>query len=114
VFYTPSVTNTPRTVEHDVDEVWAAVTGLAVRETWDGDASAAEERPLPDLVVVDEADRLKTASLNSYFNRPSCAGWDKHGHALVDIAELADVDRNFVWIQNVDVLQTVVQTMQRR
>jgi AAA domain len=64
VLYTPGVTNTPRTVERDVDTLWAAVIGLAVRTTWYGQDQQAGTRPqAPSLVIVDEADRLKTASL---------------------------------------------------
>ena len=46
-----------------MDEVWAAVTGLAVRKTWQEDVATAQKRKVPDLLIVDEADRLKTASL---------------------------------------------------
>ena len=63
VLYTPGVTNTPRTVEHAVGNLWGTVGGLGARATWYGDPNAAVMRQLPDLLVVDEADRLKTASL---------------------------------------------------
>jgi len=61
VLYTPGVTNTPRIIERDVDAIWAAVFGLATRLH-----HRSEQHPRPDppaLVIVDEADRLKTAGL---------------------------------------------------
>jgi len=64
VLYTPGVTNTPRTVAREVDSLWAAVIGVAVRATWHANEHTAGARPPPpDLLIVDEADRLKTASL---------------------------------------------------
>ena len=63
VLYTPGVTNTPRTVEHAVGNLWGTVDGLGARATWYGDPDAAVVRQPPDLLLVDEADRLKTASL---------------------------------------------------
>jgi DNA transposition AAA+ family ATPase len=63
VLYTPSVSNTPRSVEHAVGSLWGAVQSLSARATWDGDPTAPALRRPPDLLVVDEADRLKTASL---------------------------------------------------
>ena len=56
-------TNTPRTVEHAVSNLWGIVDGLGARATWYGDPNAAVVRQPPDLLLVDEADRLKTASL---------------------------------------------------
>ena len=63
VLYTPGVTNTPRSVEHAVGNLWGTVDGLGARATWYGDPNAAVMWQPPDLLVVDEADRLKTASL---------------------------------------------------
>ena len=63
VLFTPGVTNTPRTVEHAVSNLWETVDGLGARATWYGDPNAAVVRQPPDLLLVDEADRLKTASL---------------------------------------------------
>jgi DNA transposition AAA+ family ATPase len=63
VLYTPGVTNTPRTVEHAVSNLWGTVGGLAARATLYGDPDAAVMRQPPELLLVDEADRLKTASL---------------------------------------------------
>jgi DNA transposition AAA+ family ATPase len=63
VLYTPGVTNTPRTVENAVGNLWGTVDGLGARATWYGDPNATVMRQPPDLLVVDEADRLKTASL---------------------------------------------------
>ena len=58
------MTNTPRTVAREVDSLWAAVIGVAVRATWHANEHTAGSRPPPpDLLIVDEADRLKTASL---------------------------------------------------
>jgi DNA transposition AAA+ family ATPase len=62
VLYTPGVTNTPRSVDQAVGNLWGTVQGLNTRATWYGDPTAATRQP-PDLLVVDEADRLKTASL---------------------------------------------------
>src|SRR3712207_8830826 len=47
VLYTPGVTNTPRTVQRDVDHLWAAVVGVAVRSTWHADLPT-NPRPQPD------------------------------------------------------------------
>src|SRR6266852_1598719 len=63
VLYTPGVTNTPRSVEHAVGNLWGTVDGLAARATLYSDPDAAVVRQPPDLLLVDEADRLKTASL---------------------------------------------------
>lgn len=65
VLYTPGVTNTPRTVERELDQLWAAVVGVGVRTAWQAKLNpVAPSRPEPpSLVIVDEADRLKTASL---------------------------------------------------
>jgi DNA transposition AAA+ family ATPase len=63
VLFTPGVTNTPRTVEHAVSNLWGTVDGLGARATWYGDPDTVVARQSPDLLVVDEADRLKTASL---------------------------------------------------
>jgi len=63
VLFTPGVTNTPRTVEHAVGNLWGTIDGLGERATWYRDPDEAVLRQPPDLLVVDEADRLKTASL---------------------------------------------------
>jgi len=63
VLYTPGVTNTPRTVENAVGNLWGTVDGIGARATWYGDPNATVRRQPPDLLLVDEADRLKTASL---------------------------------------------------
>jgi DNA transposition AAA+ family ATPase len=63
VLYTPGVTNTPRTVEIAVANLWGTIDGLGARATWYGDPNASVTSQPPDLLVVDEADRLKTASL---------------------------------------------------
>jgi hypothetical protein len=57
------VTNTPRSVEHAVSNLWGTVDGLGARARWYGDPNEAIVRQPPDLLLVDEADRLKTASL---------------------------------------------------
>jgi DNA transposition AAA+ family ATPase len=62
VLYTPGVSNTPRSVEQAVGNLWGTVQGLEARATWYGDPADVRRQP-PDLLVVDEADRLKTASL---------------------------------------------------
>jgi DNA transposition AAA+ family ATPase len=61
VLYTPAVSNTPRSVEREVGVVWSAVNRLAARQAWHGPIDARVRSP--ELVIVDEADRLKTASL---------------------------------------------------
>ena len=63
VLFTPEVTNTPRTVEQGVGNLWGTIDGLGVRATWHRNSDEAMLRQPPDLLVVDEADRLKTASL---------------------------------------------------
>jgi DNA transposition AAA+ family ATPase len=55
------VVNTPRIVERDLGGLRRAVSGLARRAVWH--AEAAQEPQVPDLIIVDEADRLKTAAL---------------------------------------------------
>ena len=61
MLYTPGVVNTPRIIQRDVEAVWAAVFGLADRLH---QPSQLRRRPRsPDLVIVDEADGLKTAGL---------------------------------------------------
>jgi hypothetical protein len=82
VLYTPGVTNTPRTVEHAVGNLWGTVDDLGARAAWYGDPDAAVLRQPPDLLIVDEADRLKTASLEQlrdFYDSPSRgrrAHWD--------------------------------------
>jgi DNA transposition AAA+ family ATPase len=63
VLFTPGVTNTPRTIERDVNSLWSSVVGLAGRSAWYADAETGQQSELPDLVIVDEADRVKTAGL---------------------------------------------------
>jgi DNA transposition AAA+ family ATPase len=61
ILYTPGVVNTPRIVERDLASLWRAVSGLAERANRHAHPPKA---PTPlDLVLVDEADRLKTAAL---------------------------------------------------
>ena len=57
------MTNTPRTVDSAVGNLWGTVDSLATRATWYADPDATVRRQTPDLLLVDEADRLKTASL---------------------------------------------------
>jgi hypothetical protein len=61
VLYTPGVVNTPRIVERDLAGLWRAVSGLAGRAA--RQTEAAQAAHVPDLLMVDEADRLKTAAL---------------------------------------------------
>jgi DNA transposition AAA+ family ATPase len=61
ILYTPGVVNTPRIVERDLAGLWRAVSGLAERANRHTHPPKSQ-RPL-DLVLVDEADRLKTAAL---------------------------------------------------
>ncbi len=63
VLFTPAVSNKPRTVEQAVGNLWGTIDGLGVRATWYRNPDEAVLRQPPDLLVVDEADRLKTASL---------------------------------------------------
>jgi len=60
--YTPGIVNTPRIIERDVAGLWRAVFGLARRAVVGHADPERGPRP-PDLVIVDEADRLKTAGL---------------------------------------------------
>ena len=62
ILYTPGVVNTPRIIERDVGGLWRAVSGLARRAIVGHPDPDRGPRP-PDLTVVDEADRLKTAGL---------------------------------------------------
>ena len=59
VLYTPGVTNTPCTVEQAVGNLWGIVDGFGARAMLDGDPDTAVLRQPPDLLVVDETDRLK-------------------------------------------------------
>ncbi len=66
VLYTPGVVNTPRIIQRDIEAAWAAVVGLADRLH-----QLSQQRPgpqSPDLVIVDEADRLKTAGLEQFLD----------------------------------------------
>jgi hypothetical protein len=63
VLYTPGVVNTPRTVQREVDHLWGRVFSLAAGSSWYADREVNPDPGPPDLVIVDEADRLKTASL---------------------------------------------------
>jgi AAA domain-containing protein len=62
ILYTPAVVNTPRIIERDVGGLWRAVFGLARRAIVGHPDPERGPRP-PDLIVVDEADRLKQAGL---------------------------------------------------
>jgi len=63
VLYTPEVAHTPRTVQRDVDNAWGRVFSLAAGSSWYAARDDNLDPRPPDLVIVDEADRLKTASL---------------------------------------------------
>jgi len=63
VLYTPGVVNTPRTVQRDVDHLWGRVFSLAAGSSWYADREVNPDPRPPGRVIVDEADRLKTASL---------------------------------------------------
>jgi DNA transposition AAA+ family ATPase len=63
VLYTPRVTNTPRTIEREVDQLWGSVFGLAARSSWYAERATNPQPQPPDLVIVDQADRVKTAGL---------------------------------------------------
>src|SRR5207302_2563869 len=79
--FTLGVTNTPRTVEHAVSNLWGTVDGLGARAKWYGDPNAAVMRQPPDLLLVDEADRLKTAILEQirdFYDRARRRGAHRH------------------------------------
>ncbi len=59
VLYTPGVSNTPRTVDNAVGNLWGTVDGLASRSILYGDPDEPVVRHPPDLLVVDEADRIE-------------------------------------------------------
>jgi DNA transposition AAA+ family ATPase len=59
--YTPGVVNTPRIAERELAGLWRAVSGLTRRAAQQSEA--VQPVPVPDLLIVDEADRLKTATL---------------------------------------------------
>jgi DNA transposition AAA+ family ATPase len=63
ILYTPQVVNTPRIIERDVGNLWGRVFGLAARTSWSSELAEDPNPQPPDLVLVDEADRLKTAGL---------------------------------------------------
>ncbi len=64
IVYTPSVANAPRQVERTVQGLRRRVNALAIRALQAQDADGpGEAGRLPDLIIVDEADRLKMAGL---------------------------------------------------
>lgn len=68
LYYTPKVHNTPRTVEKEVRSLhtrlsWAIETALHPER--DLDQLAQSEGPYTELLIIDEADRLKTPSLEA-------------------------------------------------
>jgi DNA transposition AAA+ family ATPase len=64
IVYTPSVANAPRQVERTVQGVRRRVNALAIRALQAQDADGpGETGRVPDLIIVDEADRLKMAGL---------------------------------------------------
>jgi DNA transposition AAA+ family ATPase len=74
VFYTPALTATPRTVDRDLNELGSALA--VVRADDPADRRTYNPRhgspPFVELLIVDEADRLKTAALEQlrdHFNR---------------------------------------------
>jgi len=64
IVYTPSVANAPRQVERTIQGLRRRVNALAIRalQAQDADGPGAVGR-LPDLIIVDEADRMKMAGL---------------------------------------------------
>ncbi len=64
IVYTPGVATAPRQVERTVQDLRRRVNALALRalQAQDGDGSGEADR-VPDLIIVDEADRLKMAGL---------------------------------------------------
>jgi DNA transposition AAA+ family ATPase len=68
VFYTPTVHNTPRSIEHDVRELHHAL-GWAIERNADPDRSLDDlisgHDDHTELIIIDEADRLKTPSLEA-------------------------------------------------
>ncbi len=80
VLYTPAVANTPRTIDREVANLRLGVFALAQRiskprETADWTIVSAAE---PDLLIIDEADRLKTAGLEQARDM-----YDRRGGGLV-------------------------------
>lgn len=64
IVYTPSVANAPRQVERTVQGLRRRVNALAIRALQAQDADGpGETSRRPDLIIVDEADRLKMAGL---------------------------------------------------
>ncbi len=64
IIYTPSVANAPRQVERTVQALRRRVNALAIRALQAQDADGlGEAGRRPDLIIVDEADRLKMAGL---------------------------------------------------
>lgn len=63
VFYTPPVANTPRAIERHLSELWLGsirvATRLAVVRGAPGGAGPDDDYLLPELILVDEADRLR-------------------------------------------------------
>ncbi len=64
VVYTPSVANAPRQVERTIQGLRRRVNALAIRALQAQDADGpGEAGRRPDLIIVDEVDRLKMAGL---------------------------------------------------
>jgi hypothetical protein len=76
VLYTPGVTNTPRTVQHAVSNLWGTLDDLAARATWYGDPNAAVTRQPPDLLVVDLCRLGDYADLGEWSGRWQLVGRD--------------------------------------
>lgn len=63
MLYTPPVVNTARIIEREIADVWGSVAGMTRRSIWRTDPMASIRADAPSLLIVDEADRLKTAAL---------------------------------------------------
>jgi AAA domain-containing protein len=70
IFYTPPVANTPQRVEQEI-RAWRLALSYLVEAVQSGPSQESSEEPAPrrvlpdptDLIIIDEADRLKTATL---------------------------------------------------
>jgi len=77
LFYTPSVTNSPRQIRDHIDEARLLLKSLVCRAECDA-AEHPDYRDCCELILVDEADRLKMQSLEELRDL-----YDRDGFGLI-------------------------------
>ncbi len=77
LFYTPSVTNSPRQIRDDIEAGWLLLKALVCKAECDP-AEFPDYRDCCELIIVDEADRLKIASIEQLRDL-----YDRDGFGLI-------------------------------